>query len=456
MAHFPKRIAIVGGGISGLGVAWTLQQHPERYEVTLFEEQHRLGGNACTVDIPQNDGSSVPIDISVTALIPSAYHNYVQLLKRLEIALVPTRLSYVVRYGDGLYAHDTDSNLRAELQDDIDRFQRALKEVQRFSFLSKVRSRFINALNPFNYVTMRFVLDTAGVSQAARVKVIKPLFVNFLLASNVFDLPASLFARYLEFFDVEMSTPMMTWDQGTRNIYQRMTSSFKEKIHLGKAVRRVRRSDERVVLVDEKGIEESFDEVVLACPANRAFLLLEDATFLERRILSSVRYESELHNHAYVHTDASVVTGGTSDVLETRSNYIEHYGTRPDNYELTYVMHNQQPWAKRSDRPCLVTYNPIHAIDPSKMVYRTWFQHLMTTVGHAMVLLNGFKLIQGKRHTWYCGAHTLVNSQEHAFVSGMTVARQLGADYPFDDPEARRWFNYWGRLMFGLRFRKSR
>ena len=29
------------------------------------------------------------------------------------------------------------------------------------------------------------------------------MFVNFLMATNVFDMPASLFARYLEFFDIE-------------------------------------------------------------------------------------------------------------------------------------------------------------------------------------------------------------------------------------------------------------
>ena len=52
-------------------------------------------------------------------------------------------------------------------------------------------------------------------------------------------------------------------------------------------------------------------------------------------------------------------------------------------------MHNQQPWAQRSDKPCLVT------------------------------------------------------------------ARQLGADYPFDDAEARKWFNFYGRLMYGLRLRKA-
>ena len=46
---------------------------------------------------------------------------------------------------------------------------------------------------------------------------------------------------------------------------------------------------------------------------------------------------------------------------------------RPDNYEITYIMHNLQPW--RSDKPC--TYNPISRIDEGKIVKKWWFQHIV-------------------------------------------------------------------------------
>ena len=77
-------------------------------------------------------------------------------------------------------------------------------------------------------------------------------------------------------------------------------------------------------------------------------------------------------------------------------------------------------------------------------------------VRHVAWLIHLFRFIQGKRRSWHCGAHTLVNSQETCFVSGLAAARQLGADYPFNDPEARRIFNYYGNIMHGRRFRKAR
>ena len=119
--------------------------------------------------------------------------------------------------------------------------------------------------------------------------------------------------------------------------------------------------------------------------------------------------------------------------LETRSNHIEQYGARPDNYEITYIMHNQQPWAKGSDRPCLVTYNPAAPIDAAKIVMRHWFQHIVHDVRHVALLVHLFRLVQGRRRSWHCGAHTLINAQETCFVTGLATARQLGADYPFDD-----------------------
>jgi len=142
--------------------------------------------------------------------------------------------------------------------------------------------------------------------------------------------------------------------------------------------------------------------------------------------------------------------------LTTRSNHIEQYGARPDSYEITYIMHNQQPWAGRSDKPCPVTYNPVSRIDESKIVLRWWFQHVVHDVRHVVLLVPLFRLIQGRRRTWHCGAHTLVNSQETCFVSGLAAARQLGADYPFDDAEARRSFNHYGSILHGWRFRKAR
>ncbi|MCY3647909.1 MAG: FAD-dependent oxidoreductase [Chloroflexi bacterium] len=450
-----RRIAIVGGGVSGLGAAWALNHHPDRFDFRLYEAQEQVGGNAITADMPQDGGGSIPFDISVTACIPSIYHHIVLLLERFGIDLVDTRFSYSVKYQGRLYAHDFDSDIRQQLQPEIAKFQRILRRLHRIGWLTRKQSKFLNALNPFNYISMGTVLNLGGFSGEFRYKILKPMFVNFLMATNVFDMPAALFSRYLEFFDIETSTPMQTWDKGTRRIYEELSAGFRDKIFLGRPVHKVYRDKTGVVVEDAEGVREAFDDVIFACNANQTLMLLDKPTFLERSILSSIRYESELHNHTVVHSDASVLPDNEVKPLTTRSNHIEQYGARPDNYEITYIMHNQQPWAQESDKPCLVTYNPISPIDESKVVKKWWFQHIVHDVRHVAVTANIFRFIQGKRRTWHCGAHTLVNAQETCFVTGLAAARQLGADYPFEDDAARRSFNYYGGILYGWRFRKA-
>ena len=43
-----QRIAIVGGGVGGLGAAWALSHFPQDYKVTMIEASHKLGGAAYT------------------------------------------------------------------------------------------------------------------------------------------------------------------------------------------------------------------------------------------------------------------------------------------------------------------------------------------------------------------------------------------------------------------------
>ena len=441
--------------MSGLGAAWALHHHPDRFDFRLFEAQEQIGGNAVTVDMPQDDGGSIPFDISVTACIPSVYQHVLLLMERFGIELVDTRFSYSVKHGDGVYAHDFDSDIRKQLQSEIAKFQRLLRCLHRFGRLSRSRSKLLNALNPFNYVSMGTVLNLGRFSGDFRYKILKPMFINFVLATNLFDMPAALFARYLEFFDIEAATPMQTWDQGTRRIYENLTAGFQDRICLNRPVRKVYREASGVVLEDDDGVRETFDEVIFACNADQTLKIIDNPTRLERYILSSIRYDSEIHHLAVVHSDSSVLPDNEVKALSTRSNHIEQYGAKPDNYEITYIMHNQQPWANRSDKPCLVTYNPNKPLDERKIIAKRSFQHIVHDVRHVAWLVHLFRFVQGKRRTWHCGAHTLINSQETCFVSGLVTAWQMGAAYPFRDSEARKWFNFYGRMMYGWRFRKA-
>ena len=160
----PRKIAVIGAGISGLGATWVLHQHPDRFDFRVFEAQDRVGGNAVTADMLQDDGTSIPFDVSVTACILSVYHHILLFMQQHGIELVDTMFSYSVKYRGGVYAHKFDCDIRRQLLPEIEKIQKLLRRLKWFGRLNRSRSRLLNAFNPFNNVSMGAVNGLSGVS----------------------------------------------------------------------------------------------------------------------------------------------------------------------------------------------------------------------------------------------------------------------------------------------------
>ena len=94
--------------------------------------------------MPQDDGGSIPFDISVTACIPSVYDHILLLMEQFGIELIDTKFSYSVKYGGQIYAHDFDSDIREQLQSEIAKFQKLLRRIQRVGWLSRTQSKVLS------------------------------------------------------------------------------------------------------------------------------------------------------------------------------------------------------------------------------------------------------------------------------------------------------------------------
>ena len=74
----PKKVAVIGGGVSGLSAAWHLSEHAPNTEVVLFESSDRLGGHACTVPVKVDDETFVDVDIGFMVFNDANYPNMVE------------------------------------------------------------------------------------------------------------------------------------------------------------------------------------------------------------------------------------------------------------------------------------------------------------------------------------------------------------------------------------------
>ena len=86
------KIAVVGGGISGLGAAWLLRQ---QHEVSLFEAADYVGGHTHTVDVVVDD-IACAVDTGFLVFNHRTYPNLTALFNTLDIRTVASDMSLAV------------------------------------------------------------------------------------------------------------------------------------------------------------------------------------------------------------------------------------------------------------------------------------------------------------------------------------------------------------------------
>jgi predicted NAD/FAD-binding protein len=125
------KIAIIGGGISGLVTAYLLSGE---HDITLFEANDYLGGHTHTVDVPQEE-KNLAVDTGFIVFNERTYPNFIALLARLGVASQLSDMSFsVADKRTGLEYRATNLNtLFAQRSNLINiPFWRMLQEIFRF------------------------------------------------------------------------------------------------------------------------------------------------------------------------------------------------------------------------------------------------------------------------------------------------------------------------------------
>lgn len=456
-------IAIVGGGIAGVAAAWSL--HRAGFPVRLFEKAEELGGNART-HAWQVDGETVESPLLVIAWPPQYYHNYHALLTELGIEKTSLPIAYYVKHPEGVFCQDGHAPLERRFERDFQRWRRLVGVAGRINdfFLrdreesrtdgDPVRSMYaFSYANPLNVVPLYWLARVFGISRAFWEKILVPVHATTLVTTRMKDLPAVVAPLMESIVPLERPTRMNTWVGAPRAVFDRMIRGFEDRVHRDCDIVSVGRDPDGFSLRSADGRSFRADRVVFACQAPAALASLPDASWLERQLLSRVRYVDDrdrTYSRFVVHSDVEILPEkDRARILSDYNTYLEV--DEEGELECTFVLSAGNPSLRPYGRPMLVTFNsrkPIRQVEAEHTLQRA--NPALSPGNLLRVIL--LRHIQGRRGLHYCGSHTTPEgAHDLSFLSGLVVARAIGAPYPFslDDGPAVRDYHWMQRLMLG-------
>ncbi len=416
----PLAVAVVGSGIAGLAAAWLLHR---RHNVTLYEQDSKLGGHCNTVEI-QGAGGNIAVDTGFIVYNTINYPNLVALFEHLGVATHPSEMSFSVSLdGGGLEYAGTDLGwLLAQPANLLrPRFWAMVRDIVCFYRAAPGLLAGAEA----GGLTLGQVLDRGGYSRAFAEDHLLPMGAA-IWSSTMADMreyPAASFIRFFQSHGLLRLAGRPAWRTvtgGSRTYVARMSAALAGRIRLACPVRSVRRQPDGALVEERGGAVTRFDHVVLATHADQALALLADAGSDEQRLLGSFRYAK---NRAVLHSDPRLMPRRRRAWASW--NYIGRSDAASAELCVTYWMDRLQ--GLDHGRDVFVTINPVHPPRADLVLASFDYEHPGYDTAAAAAQQRLWTL-QGARRTWFCGAYFGAGFHEDALQSGLAVAEALGGE----------------------------
>ncbi|WP_110968843.1 NAD(P)/FAD-dependent oxidoreductase [Pseudomonas huaxiensis] len=411
------RIAIIGSGIAGLTCAHLLSRH---HEVTVFEAADWIGGHTHTVDV-QWQGQHYAVDTGFIVFNDWTYPNFIRLLDHLGVASRPTEMSFSVhdpQTGLEYNGHDLDSLFAQRSNLLSPGFWGMLRDILRFNrqVLADLDSGRIDAAT-----TLGDYLRAQRYGQRFIDHYVVPMgsAIWSMSRADMLGFPLQFFVRFCRNHGLLSVSNRPQWrviEGGSRGYIEPLCRAFVGRIRLNCAVTRVNRDDGGVTLTCPTG-PERFDSVVFACHSDQALALLDTPSRAEREVLGALRYAS---NEVVLHTDTRLLPQRRKAWASW--NY-RLGGTPQAPAALTYDMNILQ--GIEAPVTFCVSLNQTAQIDPAQILARFDYAHPQYSLAAVAAQARHAEL-QGRQHSYYCGAYWANGFHEDGVTSALQVAEHFG------------------------------
>ena len=404
-------VAVVGSGISGLSAAWLLSK---RHRVTLYEANSRIGGHSNTVDV---DG--VAVDTGFIVYNEATYPNFSALLEHLGVASKPTNMTFAVSLDDGRleYSGTGLKGLFAQPRNAISlRFLGMLRDLVRFYREGAACGRCYG-----RYIARRLsrcIRLREGVSRRSSLPDGRRNLVDAGSEDRGISGP-SLCSLLREPRSAQVGQPSLSgepWQAEAapmsnssprRSPRSSRTHPFQPSGVIWTAWRLCPRGERPGASIMSSSRRtpirpwRCWPTQLRGAPAARSFRLFS--------------------NSAVLHADATLMPRRRR--VWSSWNYMSSERGNSRRLSVSYWMNSLQglPNAK----PMFLTLNAHRPIREDLILYASDYTHPIFNA-RAMKAQRQLWSLQGRRNTWFCGAHFGAGFHEDGLQAGLAVAEALG------------------------------
>ena len=424
------RIAIIGSGISGLTSALCLG---EKYDVTLIEKEHRLGGHTNTTNIDLK-GRTVAVDTGFIVFNNKNYPMFSNFLKHLNVESEWSDMSFGFSVDEGKmeYACDNLDKIFAQRLNlinpkfingflDVLRFQRqSLKDLSEGNVGDSTLGEYLEEKKFGNWLKDNYLLPLGASIWSSST-------------SSILDFPARNFILFFKNHDLMTGLkPAQRWrtvSGGAKKYVDEIMSRFNGKVRTGAEAVSVSRHNKKIRLMFHDGSSDQFDHLVFSCDAPAAIKILGNQSEHHCNELENFQTSS---NECIVHCDESLMP--LHKKVWSSWNFLSQ-GANIDRLSpvcLTYWMNRLQNLDGRTQ--IFLSLNPQREIQADKIFSKVTYKHPVMNL-ESFTRQKNLKKMQGKGNIWFTGAWLGNGFHEDGIVSALEVCKCFG-DLPqwvFDD-----------------------
>ncbi|PLB38250.1 uncharacterized protein BDW47DRAFT_30168 [Aspergillus candidus] len=450
--HQPKRVAIIGGGSSGISAFWALQH--STHDVHLFEASSTLGGRIKSVPFEHN-GHRVDVDTESLSFNTETCPNLASLLCHLRVETSEVPFCFGASDCTGSFSWH-ESILKDIIQQPWILFSletyRTLMDIIWLKYMAidvlADCSRFSKTKNTQRVCNTHAYLADEGYSSGFTDKYLTPL-LSMLWKTNASrllpQLPVDAMLNCL--YDHRLLYPRQARPQWRRidtkatEFVQAMTQGFPpEKVHLNTRVRGIRQfNGKQYSLLGADDQEMVFDHVILAVDGHEILNILGRCLDIEEtsiiQDLATSRNIAILHSDPILNLSCNPQWPASNYTTDPHSRYghqcaVSSHPTLPKSC-LTYNVNMLQDLPTYLFGRVFITLNPFTPPHPG-LVQGIWeFTDAEPSVT-SLYAQQCLPSIQNERGLSYCYSWTGRGNLEDAITASFEIAiEHLGARVPF-------------------------